>query len=215
MTTFQPTFKFENECLNAAGIDKFVAGIDEAGCGPWVGPVVAAAVIINQDLFCEELRRGVKDSKKLVRSKREEVYKKLIDHPSIQYGVGEVSAQEIDHLNIAKATCLAMERAVEKLNLEPAYALVDGIRVPKIKPHVQTIIKGDQQSFSIAAASIIAKVTRDFIMEVLDKEYPLYGWKNNAGYGTKVHHEAMKLYGLTPYHRLSYAPVKALMKKAS
>lgn len=214
MITFQPTFKFENECLNSAEIDKFVAGIDEAGCGPWAGPVVAAAVIINQDLFCEELRREVKDSKKLARSKREDVYKKLINHPSIQYGVGEVSAQEIDQLNIAKATCLAMQRAVQKLNLEPAYALVDGIRGPDLKALVQTIIKGDQQSYSIAAASIIAKVTRDFIMMTLDQEYPHYGWKKNAGYGTKVHHEAMKLYGLTPYHRLSYAPVKALMKKA-
>jgi len=215
MITFQPTFKFENECLNSAGIDKCVAGIDEAGCGPWAGPVVAAAVVINQDLFCEELRRSVKDSKKLARSKREDVYKKLIDHPSIQYGVGEVSAQEIDLLNIAKATCLAMEKAVQELKLKPAYALVDGIRVPHLTPHVRTIIKGDQQSYSIAAASIIAKVTRDFIMMALDQEYPHYGWKNNAGYGTKVHHEAMKLHGLTSHHRLSYAPVKALMKKAS
>lgn len=211
MTTSHPTFRFENEFSLQGDL---VAGIDEAGCGPWAGPVVAAAVIIDQDLFDDELRAGVKDSKKLVRSKREEVYKKLIKHPSIQYGVGEASVQEIDQLNIGKATRLAMVRAVQNLKIKPSFLLVDGIRAPELKQRVQTVIKGDQQSFSIAAASIIAKVTRDSIMTTLDEKYPNYGWKNNAGYGTKIHHEAMKLYGLTPHHRLTYAPVKAILEKA-
>ncbi|MBY0462187.1 MAG: ribonuclease HII [Alphaproteobacteria bacterium] len=212
MTLFHPTFKFENE-FSLKG--ELVAGIDEAGCGPWAGPVVAAAVIIDQDLFDDELRAGVKDSKKLVRSKRESACEKLIAHPSIQYGVGEASVQEIDQLNIGKATRLAMVRAVLNLKTQPTFVLVDGIRAPVLKQRVQTIIKGDQQSFSIAAASIIAKVTRDKIMDILDKEHPSYGWKRNAGYGTKIHHEAMKLYGLTQHHRLSYAPVKALLEKVS
>ncbi len=211
MTPHLPTFKFENE-FSLKG--ELVVGVDEAGCGPWAGPVVAAAVIIDQDLFDDELREGVKDSKKLVRSKREDVYKKLIIHPSIQYGIGEASVQEIDQLNIGKATRLAMARAVQNLNIEPSFALVDGIRAPELKMRVQTVVKGDQQSFSIAAASIIAKVTRDYMMTILDEKYPCYGWKNNAGYGTKIHHEAMKLYGLTVHHRLSYAPVKALLERA-
>eukprot|EP01037_Dinobryon_pediforme_P014768 gene14768-14898_t len=122
--------------------------------------------------------------------------------------------QEIDQLNIGKATRLAMARAVQNLNIEPSFALVDGIRAPELKMRVQTVVKGDQQSFSIAAASIIAKVTRDYMMTILDEKYPCYGWKNNAGYGTKIHHEAMKLYGLTVHHRLSYAPVKALLERA-
>ncbi|MBY0281942.1 MAG: ribonuclease HII [Alphaproteobacteria bacterium] len=212
MTLFHPTFKFENEFPLKEGP---VAGVDEAGCGPWAGPVVAAAVIIDQDLFSDELRISVKDSKKLIRSKRESTFEKLIMHPSIQYGVGEASVQEIDQLNIGRATRLAMVRAIQNLKTQPTFVLVDGIRSPDLRQRVQTVIKGDQQSFSIAAASIIAKVTRDKIMDSLDKEHPSYGWKSNAGYGTKVHHDAMKLYGLTPHHRLSYAPVKALLGKVS
>jgi ribonuclease HII len=211
MKNTQPTFDFENSFYLK---EKPIAGIDEAGCGPWAGPVVAAAVIINQKLFCDELKESINDSKKLSRQKRENIYKNLIIHPAIEYAIGQASVQEIDQLNIGKATKLAMCRAIQNLKNEPFFVLVDGIRVPDLRQQVRTIIKGDQHSFSIAAASIIAKVTRDHVMMTLDKQHPDYGWKNNAGYGTKAHHEAMKLHGLTAHHRLSYAPVKALFEKA-
>jgi len=212
MTSPRPTFDHETRLgLETGGL---VAGVDEAGCGPWAGPVVAAAVIIDQALFPEMLMSVVTDSKKLSRSKREDTYQTLLEHPSVRYGVGEASVLEIDQINIGHATRLAMVRAVQNLPAQPSGVLVDGIRPPALKQRVQTLIKGDQLSFSIAAASIIAKVTRDRIMMKLDLEHPHYGWKNNAGYGTKAHHEAMHHFGLTKHHRLSYAPVKALLGKA-
>lgn len=188
-----------------------VAGIDEAGCGPWAGPIVAAAVVIDQSLFDEYLSKLINDSKKLSKSKRNMCFRLLLSHQAIQYAVGQASVKEIDEINIGQATRLAMTRAVEGLYSKPDYAIVDGIRSPQIEIPTQMIVKGDQQSFSIAAASIIAKVTRDQIMEELDGQYPHYKWKNNAGYGTEEHRLAMVKHGITEHHRRSYAPVKAFL----
>lgn len=198
----EPSFKFEKLC---AGI---VAGIDEAGCGPWAGPVVAAAVAIDQSLFDEPLTKLINDSKKLSRCKRNMCFRLLLDHPSIRYAVGQASVQEIDEINISQATKLAMKRAVGGLSFEPDHIIIDGIRDPQIDIPTQMIVKGDQQSFSIAAASIIAKETRDQIMKELDCQYPHYKWGKNAGYGTEEHRLAMEKHGITEHHRRSYAPVK-------
>ena len=205
MTIPEPSFKFEKLYKG------IVAGIDEAGCGPWAGPVVAAAVIIDQSLFDEHLAGFINDSKKLSKSKRNACFRLLLDHKAISYAVGQASVQEIDEINIGQATRLAMIRAVDGLRSKPDHVIIDGIRSPQIKIPVQMIVKGDQQSFSIAAASVIAKVTRDEIMEKLDVQHPYYKWKNNAGYGTEEHRLAMIEHGITEHHRRSYAPVKVFL----
>lgn len=205
MTTNTPDFHLEN---SQTGL---IAGVDEAGCGPWAGPVVAAAVIINQNLFPSTLLKLVKDSKKLTKIQRQTAYNLLTNHESICYAIGQASVEEIDSVNLGQATRLAMERAVVGLSLNPNYILVDGIRRPNLPYPVQTVIKGDQRSFSIAAASIIAKVTRDQHMLELDQEHPAYGWAQNAGYGTQQHQKALLTHGVTLYHRRSFAPIKALI----
>ncbi|MCX7337724.1 MAG: ribonuclease HII [Alphaproteobacteria bacterium] len=206
-TNNTPSFVFEEQFSGR------VAGIDEAGCGPWAGPVVAAAVILDRDSFPNALYDQVKDSKIISRKKRERIADILKNHPAVSYGIGHASVEEIDALNISKATQLAMQRAVGVLVPRPGYALVDGIRKPPLDIPVQMIIKGDQQSFSIAAASILAKVERDCIMGELDQIYPQYNWKRNAGYGTREHHQAMIHFGITPHHRQSYAPVRVFLVK--
>ncbi|MBR4932687.1 MAG: ribonuclease HII [Alphaproteobacteria bacterium] len=189
-----------------------VFGLDEAGRGPWCGPVVAACVYWPDYEIPIELSKQIDDSKKLTPAKRDKLYEQIIQSNAI-YGIGLASSAEIDELNILQATFLAMKRALDQVasnqHLQPAYALIDGNRLPKdwTIPS-QAVIHGDHLSLSIAAASILAKVTRDRLMEEMAHLYPQYGWAKNAGYGTKEHIEAIQKYGITPFHRRSYAPIK-------
>lgn len=199
-----PDFSFEKNLSS-----KKVAGLDEAGCGPWAGPVVAAAVVFFE--YNQEVWNTLNDSKKLTLKKRQQCFELLTNSSSLAYGVGISSVEEIDALNIANATCLAMKRALESLSTRPDHVLIDGNRKPPIDIPFTMIIKGDSLSLSISAASIIAKVTRDRIMHGLGKDYPEYYWSRNAGYGTVLHQEALKNYGVTPHHRRSFAPVRALL----
>ncbi len=205
-----PDFSFENE------FDFDVAGVDEAGRGPWAGPVVAGAVIIKNHDLAEDLRAGLDDSKKLTSTKREKLYIRLFEEQAagrILIGIGEASCREIDEINILQATFLAMRRAVEKLPICPKAALVDGNRVPVPFPCVcRTVVKGDARSFSIAAASIVAKVYRDRLMAELGQKYPGYGFEKNAGYGTAAHIEGLKKQGVTPEHRRSYKPIREFLQ---
>ena len=191
-----------------------VAGVDEAGRGPWAGPVVAGAVIILNRSLDDELLSSLDDSKKLSAKKREKLYellKKEEKKGNVVLGVGLAQAKEIDDLNILQATFLAMRRAVDALNQKPNFILVDGNQKPKNMPcEVQTVVKGDARSMSIAAASIVAKVYRDRLMAKLALEYPYYGFEKNAGYGTKLHIQGLKEHGATPEHRFSYKPVKEI-----
>lgn len=187
-----------------------VAGIDEAGRGPWAGPVVAAAVVLDGTRLPEELSARLDDSKKLKKQVRERLYDLLTAHAAI--GVGEASVDEIDALNILAATLLAMRRAVGVLPIRADYAIVDGNRAPELDIPHRCIVRGDGQALSIAAASVIAKVTRDRIMACLASECPRYGWERNAGYGTKQHSEALQAHGVTRHHRRSFAPVARLLK---
>ena len=191
-----------------------VFGIDEAGRGPWCGPVVAACVCFPKYEIAPELAAQINDSKKLSVSKREKLFP-LIMASGAYIGVGQASAEEIDQMNILQATFLAMYRALEdakQKGFKADFALIDGNRLPKWEIPCQCLIKGDSLSLSIAAASIIAKVTRDHIMQDLAKEYPQYGWDKNAGYGTADHIAALKQYGVTPHHRKTYKPIAELLK---
>lgn len=182
-----------------------VAGVDEAGRGPWAGPVVAGAVIF-QNLKAPE---GVHDSKQLSAAKRDALYETISTVACV--GVGVASVEEIDYLNILGATKLAMQRAVAALNIIPDVILVDGNQPPKFTQKTIPLIKGDSISTSIAAASIIAKVTRDRMMQELDAAFPHYGWNRNAGYGTAVHQKGLAQFGITPHHRKSFAPIRKLL----
>ena len=182
-----------------------VAGIDEVGRGPFAGPVVAAAVILDQN----NIPDGIQDSKKLSKAKREELF--LAIHATAAVGIGEASVQEIDRHNILEASLLAMRRAMEALPTRPNAALVDGNRDPKLGLPTRLIVKGDGRSLSIAAASIVAKVTRDRKMCALAEVYPQYGWEKNAGYGTAEHRKGLREFGITPQHRRSFAPIRALI----
>ena len=179
-----------------------VAGVDEAGCAPLAGPVVAAAVILDRAHF----PRGIDDSKNLPADRREAIYARLTRVAA--WGVGIASVEEIDRLNIYWARMLAMERAVDALDLEPAMVLVDGNACPRWQRRSVAIVDGDAKCRSIAAASIVAKVTRDRIMFEYAREYPGYGWETNKGYGTPEHVRALKALGPTPLHRRSFAPVR-------
>ncbi|HJP22514.1 MAG: ribonuclease HII [Alphaproteobacteria bacterium] len=185
-----------------------VAGIDEAGRGPWAGPVVAAAVILDT----ARLPPGIDDSKRLKRSQREHLAAAI--RSSARVGLGTASVIEIDDLNILAATLLAMRRAVDNLPMLPDLALVDGNRAPELACTVRTVVKGDALSLSIAAASIIAKVGRDAMMAELDKDCPGYGWRQNAGYGTAQHRAALDRLGPTVHHRRSFAPVRRALDAA-
>lgn len=180
---------------------KVVCGIDEAGRGPLAGPVYAAAVILPIGLEIE----GLNDSKKLSEKKREALFP-VICEKAIAYSVGIATEKEIDEINILNATFLAMKRAVEGLKIKPDYALVDGNRYPKISDDIkeEVVVKGDAKSMSIAAASIIAKVSRDRFMLEKTKEYPQYEFEKHKGYGTKLHYEKILEYGPSPIHRMSF-----------
>jgi ribonuclease HII len=184
-----------------------LAGVDEAGCAPLAGPVVAAACILNRDKF----PRGIDDSKNLPIEKREAIYAKLVKCSA--WGVGMATVEEIDTINIYWARMLAMTRAVEALGLEPAWVLVDGNACPKWQRPSKAIVDGDEKCRSIGAASIIAKVTRDRMMADYAREYPGYGWETNRGYGTPQHYRALDALGLTPLHRRSFAPVREIEAK--
>ncbi len=186
-----------------------ICGIDEAGRGPWAGPVVAGTVILNAATLPPDLIGGLDDSKKLKPARREELFEGL--KAAALIGVGRADVAEIDDINILQATMLAMSRAVEALDVQPDFALVDGNREPDLKCRVQCVVRGDGKSLSIAAASIVAKVTRDRIMAALAATFPGYGWERNAGYGTKEHQGALAALGVTPEHRKSYAPIRKIL----
>jgi ribonuclease HII len=188
-----------------------VAGIDEVGRGPLAGPVYAAAVILNP----RKLPKGVNDSKAMSEARREALFDDIMQK-ALAIGIGMATVEEIDSINILQATMLAMTRAVDALALKPALALVDGNRVPAGLPCPATpVIKGDAKVLSIAAASIIAKVTRDRVMCELDLVHPGYDWARNKGYGTADHLEALERLGATPQHRTSFAPVALVARKAA
>ncbi|MEI6653309.1 MAG: ribonuclease HII [Verrucomicrobiota bacterium] len=199
-----PDFSLE-DALRARGV-AVVAGVDEAGRGPLAGPVAAAAVILPRDLSCP----GLDDSKKLSPRKRETIYQFLTADPRVVWSVALASAAEIDLLNILRATHLAMGRAVAGLAVVPDHCLIDGLPVRGFAwPH-DGIVKGDGRSCSIAAASIIAKVTRDRLLRGLDAEFPQYGFAKHQGYGTKQHLEALRIHGPCCHHRRSFEPVAQL-----
>ena len=178
---------------------ELVCGVDEAGRGPLAGPVCAAAVILPKDLVIP----GLNDSKKLTDKKRRELYDVIVEQ-AVAYGIACSDEKEIDQINILQATFRAMERAVEQLSVRPDIALVDGNRAPSLPLPVKTVVKGDSLSASIAAASILAKVTRDRFMEQQDALYPAYGFAVHKGYGTKRHYEALNEFGPCPIHRMSF-----------
>ena len=184
-----------------------LAGVDEAGCAPLAGPVVAAAVILDRNCF----PRGIDDSKNLPLEKRESLYKRLVK--CARFGVGIATVEEIDTINIYWARMLAMTRAVEALGIEPAWVLVDGNATPRWQRPSKAIVAGDAKCRSIAAASIIAKVTRDRMMVDYAREHPGYGWETNRGYGTPEHYRGLEALGVTPLHRRSFAPVREIMAR--
>ena len=187
-----------------------VCGIDEAGRGPLAGPVVASCVYIPEKAWRQPFLKAVNDSKKLTLKKRETLFVEIREHCA--FGIGAASPEEIDTLNIHHATLLAMKRAfmgmLDGFEIRPDLALVDGKFTPALPCNAEAIKQGDGRSLSIAAASILAKVTRDRAMNDLHREHPAYGWDHNAGYGTAEHLEALKTHGVTPYHRQSFAPVR-------
>jgi ribonuclease HII len=199
-----PDFALEMSCRGV------VCGVDEAGRGPLAGPVVAAAVILDRRRLPRALRYGLDDSKKLTREEREE-FAALLQRSGAAIGVGAASVIEIDRRNILQATLAAMGRAVAALGILPQTALVDGNVPPPLACAVRTVVGGDGVSMSIAAASVIAKVTRDRLMHRLAQRYDGYGWKTNVGYGTAEHQRAIEVLGLTPHHRRSFAPVQLVL----
>ena len=198
-------YKYENE-LWSKGIN-YIGGIDEVGRGPLVGPVVTACVILPKDFVLE----GLTDSKKLTEKKRDEYYDYIMDH-ALSIGIGMMDNKVIDEVNIYEATKLAMYQAIENSKITPEHVLIDAMKLEKLSMPSTSIIKGDAKSISIAAASVIAKVTRDRMMIELDKKYPMYGFKDHKGYPTKKHLEAIKEYGILDNYRTSYKPVKEVIE---
>lgn len=178
---------------------KIICGVDEAGRGPLAGPVCAAAVILPTNMEIP----GLTDSKKLTDKKRRELFP-IIQEKAIAYGIGMATEAEIDEINILRATFLAMQRALDQLQVRPDLALIDGNREKDFGLPVKTVVKGDSLSANIAAASVLAKVTRDDIMIALSEEYPQYGFEIHKGYGTKAHYEALRMHDACPIHRMSF-----------
>ena len=205
-----PDFTLELSARRRIGAGARIAGVDEAGRGPWAGPVVAAAVVIDPGLAPTAGGIGVNDSKKLSKARREALFDQIVG--DCETGVGVASVEEIDHLNILQASLLAMRRAVLALPAQPDFALIDGRQIPSGLPCPATpVIRGDGRSLSIAAASILAKVTRDRIMAELAAKHPEYGWDRNAGYGVEAHRVALEQHGVTPYHRRSFRPIHKML----
>ena len=185
-----------------------VCGIDEVGRGPWAGPVMAAAVVLDRARTPDALCTAIDDSKKLSAKRREELFDRILECAA-GIGVGCAEVDEIDRLNILRATHLAMARALAALDPPPASALVDGNQPPPLDCPVRCVVKGDAVSLSIAAASIVAKVSRDRVMAALATAHPGYGWERNAGYGTAEHRAGLAQHGVTAHHRISFAPIQA------
>ena len=207
-------FAFEDK------LSGMVAGVDEAGRGPWAGPVVAGAAVFLTRKVDNYLLENLNDSKKITPKKREILYEKLLEAQAqgqVLIGIGEASAEEIDRFNILQATFLAMRRAVGALGNMPDYAIIDGNQRPRDFPcSCMTLVKGDARSYSVAAASIAAKVFRDHLMQKLALEYPYFGFEKNVGYGTKAHIEGLQRYGVVAgVHRLSYRPVREILTRAA
>ena len=191
----EPSYKFDQV------YETPIIGVDEVGRGPLAGPVISAAIVLNK----EKIPEGINDSKKLSKKKREVINEELISQH--KFAIGIASVEEIDKINILQASLLAMKRAVLNLNIKPQTILVDGNKLPDLEYNMYPIIKGDSKSISIAAASIIAKVYRDKLMQDLSIQYPGYYWEKNSGYGTKQHLLALDNLGVTPIHRKSFAPI--------
>lgn len=203
-----PHFIFEARILKT--MSGPIAGVDEAGRGPLAGPVVAAAVVLDR----KRIPKGINDSKQMQAEAREEAYERILDK-AVAVGVGEASVDEIDLLNIRQATHLAMARAVRVLAVAAQFALVDGNDAPALPCPCDTLVDGDARSVSIAAASIIAKVTRDRMMARLHDEFPGYGWRRNKGYSTEEHLAALIRLGPCLHHRRSFAPVHNILYGAN
>lgn len=199
-----PDFLLE-QAAQANGYSR-IAGVDEVGRGPLCGPVTAAAVVLNSD----DIPDGLNDSKKLSAKRRAALYDEILERA--QVGIGHATVAEIDDINILQASHLAMIRAIDNLPIQPDYVLIDGNRAPKaLQISHETVVKGDAKSASIAAASIVAKITRDAIMAELDAQFPGYDWVKNAGYPTADHLAALHRLGVTPHHRRSFKPVHNML----
>lgn len=199
-------YKYEKELWDK-GIN-YIAGIDEVGRGPLIGPVVTACVVLPKDFVLE----GLTDSKKLTEKKREEYYDYIMEH-ALSVSVGMMDEKVIDEVNIYEATKLAMYQAVENSKIKPEHVLIDAMKLENLEMPSTSIIKGDAKSISIAAASVIAKVTRDRMMIELDKKHPMYGFKSHKGYPTKKHVEAIEKYGLIDGYRLTFKPISTMFNK--
>ncbi|MFP3035832.1 MAG: ribonuclease HII [Wolbachia sp.] len=197
-----PDFTLENK------LSGVIAGVDEVGRGPLAGPVMSAAVVFTDRNIIIE---GINDSKKLTAKNRQVLYEKITS--VAKFGIGMASVEEINSYNILQATKLSMQRALTNLGLELDYVLVDGNQSPKVKWQVRSIVNGDSLSTSIAAASIIAKVTRDKLMQELHDQHPEYNWYKNKGYGTKEHIDAINLHGITGHHRRNFAPISHFVER--
>ena len=208
-STYSSPTLAEETTLYAQGYQS-IAGIDEVGRGALAGPVVAAAVILPPLVNPARLT-GVRDSKEITAAKRETLYRLIMDE-SVAVGIGIIPPQIIDSVNILNATRLAMQQAIEQLNYSPDFLLIDGITIPRMHILQKKIIKGDKLCFSIACASIIAKVTRDRIMVELHESYPHYGLAKHKGYGTAYHLSCIGQHGPSPIHRLSFAPLREIYK---
>ena len=198
-----PDFSLEAKILEKGLFN--IAGVDEVGRGSWAGPVVAAAVVFRTEKWPDIVNIGINDSKKLSPKRRQFFFDIIQNYAYV--GIGFASNDEIDQINILRATFLAMDRSIKNLAITPGYSLIDGDKVPPNNPAAEAIVKGDGRSLSIAAASIIAKVTRDRLMIKLSLNFPAYAWDLNKGYGTKKHREGLEQFGVTKFHRKSYKPI--------
>ena len=203
-----PDFSLETKYFDR-GL-RSISGVDEAGRGSWAGPVVAAAVVFEKKEWPNIVNIGLDDSKKLSPKRRRDFFDIIQDNADV--GVGLASVVEIDQINILQATFLAMDRALGNLQVTPDYTLIDGDKVPPVRHRAEAIVRGDARSISIAAASIVAKVTRDELMIELGLNFSNYAWERNMGYGTKKHKEGLERFGVTEHHRKSYKPIINILR---